>query len=431
MLSKGNAAERSSVLIVGAGPNGLCAAAFLCSLGVEVHIQGTTMESWVEKMPRGMILRSTKVSSSIASPSDQFSMAQYEEKTGERIDHQPSLAQFVRYAQWFQQNAVGGVDSTRVRSIQPRADGFAALLADGRTLLTKSVVVAPGIHPFPYAPPLFSSLPARLASHISSYQNFDEFIGKEVAIIGKGQSALESAALMHESGVKVEILTRGPYLRFIQPGKRRMLLEKFPFYNKLLDFLYPPTDLAGPPDNWAIADPQIYRSLPKASQDELFSLIGPIGSHDLEARLADVPVTTGVEVKAASERGGKAHLDLSDGTSREVDHVLLATGFRPNLNQLDFLSDDLKAAIDQEDGYPNLTLGYESTSVKGLYFLGALACKSQGPIHRFVCGTYPVSQYLTEAITGSRVGYPEEHTARLVAGRRRLYPLLRNNPIHW
>jgi hypothetical protein len=168
----------------------------------------------------------------------------------------------------------------------------------------------------------------------------------------------------------------------------------------------------------------IYRNLSKVEQAKLFELIGPVGSSNLEARLAEVPVTTRTEVKTGYEQGDKICLILSDGTRRAVDHVIFATGFHPNITRLEFLSNDLKAAIEQVDGYPLLSQGYESISVPGLYVLGALACRSQGPINRFVCGTRSVGQYLTEAITGSKIGYPDGGTQALIAGRRLAYWIL-------
>jgi NADPH-dependent 2,4-dienoyl-CoA reductase/sulfur reductase-like enzyme len=242
-----------------------------------------------------------------------------------------------------------------------------------------------------------------------------------VVVIGKGQSALESAALLHESGARVEIITRGDRLNFINLRIRKGLIGRMIAMPEIHQFLYPPTDLAGPPYNWAIADPALYRRLSKTEQAKLFQLVGPIGSKDLKSRLADVLVTTQVEVKKAYEQGQKICLNLSDGTQREVDHVFLATGYRPNINQCEILGKDLKAAIAQEEGYPLLTIKYESTTVKNLYVLGALACKSQGPINRFICGTYLVGQYLTEAITGSRIGYPNRKISRYIVGRSLFY----------
>jgi thioredoxin reductase len=260
-------------------------------------------------------------------------------------------------------------------------------------------------------------------SHTSGYRSFDAFKGQKVVVIGRGQSALESAAILHESGAQVEILTRGKMIHFINREERRDLLGRIAAIPEINHFLYPPTDLAGPPHNWAIADPVIYRQLSKEKQALLFRLVGPMGSTDLETRLAEVPITTRVEVLRALALGDGVNLSLSDGSRRMVDHVFLATGFRPNINYCGFLSKDLTAAIAQEEGYPLLTLGYESTTVKGLYVLGALACKSLGPINRFVCGTYLVGQYLTEAVTGSRLGYPHGVAQRYVTGRRLAYRL--------
>ena len=418
---KSNIPDPSSVAIIGAGPNGLCAAAFLRAAGAEVHIFGNPMETWKENMPKGMILRSTIVSSSIASPGNALTIEQFVRQTGTRVDHHPTIGQFIAYGEWFQKKGVMDIDRIKVKTVKSDQVGYTTELEDGRLVRTRSVVLAPGIVPFPYFPEEFASIPKHLASHSSEHKAFDQFENKEVIIIGKGQSALESAALLYECGARVEIITHGSHLNFISGEKRRRLQGSFTSIPKIHQILYPPTDLAGPPYNWAIADPVIYRSLSKIKQAKLFELIGPIGSSNLEARLAEVPVTTQMEVKVGHGQGNKICLILSDGTRREVDHVILATGFHPNINKLEFLSNDLKAVIEQADGYPILSLGYESSSVQGLYFLGSLACWSQGPINRFVCGTYPVGQYLTEAITGSRIGYPDERTRRLIAGRRLLY----------
>jgi FAD-dependent urate hydroxylase len=416
--------NQNSVTIIGAGPNGLSAAAFLRAAGADVQIFGVPLEAWKEKMPKGMILRSTKISSSIASPGDSLSIPQYEKQTGMCIDRHPTVGQFVAYGEWFLNKAVADVDPTMIKTVRQDQDGFMLELEDGRVVRTRSVVLATGITPFPYIPEEFASIPKHLASHSSDYKTFDQFENKKVAIIGKGQSALESAALLHESGADVEIITRGAYLSFLSRYNRQGLWGKITSIPGVNQFLYPPTDLAGPPNNWAIADPVIYRSLSREERAKLFELIGPVGSGALEPRLVGIPVTTQVQVKAGHEEENKVCLFLSDGTSREVDHVILATGFRPNINQLQMLSNELKAAIQQENNSPILSLGYESVSVRGLYVLGALACLSQGPINRFVCGTYPVGQYLTEAVTGSRIGYPEKRIRRYVKGRRLLYRML-------
>ncbi len=407
-----------SVLIAGAGPNGLAAATFLKAAGAEVFIHGKPMESWKVNVPEGMILRSSRVSSSIASPGERYSINRFEADTGIKVDQQPTLAQFLMYSAWYQQCSVPYLDETRVKTIEKTPAGFRSTLEDGRTVDTDAVILATGIIPYPYIPEIFAALPARLASHSSAHHTLEGFKGKKVIVIGKGQSALETAALLAETGASVEIITRGRELRFIQSGKRKGVVPYLTSLPAIHQFLYPRTDLAGPPYNWAIADPALYRRISKADQAKTFELVGPIGSRDLPARLAGVRVTTGVEVVEAAERGDQASLRLSDGSTREADHVILATGFRPDIRRCGILSLDLLASIEQEQGYPLLTLGYESISVKGLYVVGALAGRSNGPVNRFVCGTRPMTRYLAEAVMGSKLGYPRGIERVYIAGRR-------------
>ena len=93
-------------------------------------------------------------------------------------------------------------------------------------------------------------------------------------------------------------------------------------------------------------------------------------------------------------------LVLDDGATREVDHVLLATGFRVDLHRLPLLED----VVDQvrlAEGSPELREGYES-SVPGLHFVGASATYSFGPLMRFVAGTGYAARSVTRRITGKR-----------------------------
>jgi len=133
--------------------------------------------------------------------------------------------------------------------------------------------------------------------------------------------------------------------------------------------------------------PGWYRRLPRALQDRFaMRSLRPAGAAWLIPRLHDVPMTTGAAVTAAEPVDGHVRLTLNDGSERRVDHVLLATGFRVDIGRYPFLSDDLLRAVRQVDGYPCLSRTFES-SVPGLYFLGAPAAWSFGPLMRFVAGT--------------------------------------------
>ena len=59
MLSKTSAAAKTTdVLIIGAGPFGICLAAHVQKLGLDYLMVGKPMEFWKKHMPAGMYLRS-------------------------------------------------------------------------------------------------------------------------------------------------------------------------------------------------------------------------------------------------------------------------------------------------------------------------------------------------------------------------------------
>jgi hypothetical protein len=87
----------------------------------------------------------------------------------------------------------------------------------------------------------------------------------------------------------------------------------------------------------------------------------------------------------ARPAGGGVRLRLSDGSARQVDHLLLGTGYRADLDRLDFLDPGLRARIARAGPLPRLDPCFES-SVPGLHFVGALAEHDFGPLCRFVAG---------------------------------------------
>jgi FAD-dependent urate hydroxylase len=91
-------------------------------------------------------------------------------------------------------------------------------------------------------------------------------------------------------------------------------------------------------------------------------------------------------VVEATSRGNAVYLKLDDGSEREVDHVIMGTGYDVDIAKYEFLSRDLVAKVKQFDGYPRLRRGF-SCSVPGLHFMGATAARSFGPLLYFVTGT--------------------------------------------
>jgi hypothetical protein len=76
-----------------------------------------------------------------------------------------------------------------------------------------------------------------------------------------------------------------------------------------------------------------------------------------------------------------------------VDHVVAATGYRPDLGRLDFLDPALRARVRTVADTPVLSRGFES-SVPGLRFVGLTAANAFGPLLRFACGAEFTSRRL-------------------------------------
>jgi FAD-dependent urate hydroxylase len=377
------------VAVIGAGPYGLSVAAHLRAAGTSVLVMGKPMESW-QAMPRGMYLRSAWSASSLAAPGGRFRLDHYIRATGAAVDRPIPLRDFIDYGMWFHREAVGEVEETYVRTLRSAGSGFEIDLEDGRTLHAARVVVATGIREFARVPDFALDLPNELASHSQDHRSFEPFAGKNVAVVGGGQSALECAALLHEAGASVEVLSRREviWLRFHGAmGLGRRLLQA-------------PSDVGPPGLSWLIHWTRFFRLLPSSTRQRLTQrAVRPAGARWLQSRVeGHVRLTTNVEVIEAVPDGSGIHLRLSDGGERAVDHLLLGTGYRPHVDRLRFLDPSIRQQLRHRDGYPVLDSCFKS-SVSGLHFVGAIADRSYGPICRFVSGAEPTARRVAAAVS--------------------------------
>ncbi|HEY5316459.1 MAG TPA: NAD(P)-binding domain-containing protein, partial [Solirubrobacteraceae bacterium] len=387
------------VVVLGAGPYGLAGAAHLRGAGIDVRCFGEPLEYWRAQMPEGMLLRSGRRATHIADPGRELTIDRYE-LDAHAVMRRPSLKrdEFVDYGLWFQRHAVPTLDRRKVTSVTAAPGGFAVTLSDGEELRASRVVVAAGLAPFARRPQVFESLPAELVSHSCEYGDLAVLSGKDVVVVGAGQSALESAALLHERGASVEVLARAP-IRWLPDDT---LVAAAPVKRSRFTISPPPTDVGGRLTGWIAATPDVFRCTPRATRPWVsFRCIQPAGSGWLRPKLEAAQISVGVSVVAAAERGGRAWLRLSDGSERTVDHVLLGTGYAIDVAKYPFLAPDLIERIATTGGYPRLGPGLES-SVPGLHFLGAPAALSFGPIMRFVVGTWYAAPALACRIQGRR-----------------------------
>lgn len=385
--------------IIGAGPYGLSVAAHLRqSKLMDLRVVGEPMSFWQRHMPAGMFLRSPRVASQLSDPLRQLTLDAYEKAKGSRFTvkvprtvtegfiaremaKRVPLEDFVKYGHWFLQRADLPIDSRAVSYVEPAWGGFRMVFEDGDSLEATRVVVAAGIAPFARIPKPFLGLPSSLVSHTSCHSDLKEFRDKEILVIGGGQSALESAALLDEAGACVEVLVREPNMRWLGMKHRWM-------HGKLAAWMfYGPADVGPPGISLVVQRPNLYRRLPRAVQDRWgIRAICPAASCWVKARTANVVIHTGCFAVAARSEGERVWVQWNNGSQRFFDHVLLGTGYRVNIERYPFLSAQVLKRIERFDGFPALDKGFE-TSLPGMHFLGAPAAWSFGPLMRFVAGT--------------------------------------------
>lgn len=354
------------------------------------------MSFWERQMPIGMVLRSPYVASHISDPEGDHTLDSFQEETRRAVSPPVPLERFVEYGKWFQQRVFDSLDTRQVTRIERTSDGFRLELNDGEIQDARRVVVAAGISPFAWTPPTFDHLPRELASHTSQIRDLSHFAGRTVVIVGGGQSALESAALLAECGADVEVIVRAPRIYFLRRVPRLHRL------GPVTRLVFAPAEVGPAGISRLVSTPDLYRRFPRRLQDRMsVRSLRPAGAAWLVSRLTDVPITLSREVVWAQELGGRLKLGLDDGTSRTCDHVLLATGYKVDVRGYSFLSRSLLDRLDLRGGYPRLRNGFES-SVRGLHFLGAPSAWSYGPLMRFVAGTEFAAPTLTRGILGRR-----------------------------
>lgn len=388
------------VAILGAGPYGLAAGNHLRHIqGLDVRVFGEPMSFWQKAMPVGMFLRSNWTATHIADPDHQLTLENYQLESGNHLSAPVPIARFIQYGQWYQRKALPDLDRRMITLIEPDPKGFRVTLNDGEQLISRRVVVAAGIAAFAYRPPAFDHLPPCLASHTSEHSDMKKFAGKTVLVVGGGQSALESAALLYENGAAAEVISRSRTIHWLQGWASRTLHHGLgKFANRLL---YAPTDVGPAGISQLMARPDFVRRLPRSLQDRLrIRSVRPAGARWLIDRLHDVPIRLGCSIASVTIAGDRVRVGLDDGTEPTVDHVLLGTGYRPDVTKYKFLSPELAKSLRVFNGFPVLQSGLE-TSIPGLYMLGAPGVWSFGPLLQFVSGTHYASQSLTRHIASN------------------------------
>lgn len=376
------------VAIIGAGPYGLSLAAHLRPKGLRVRIFGRPLDTWRHHMPRNMLLKSDGFASNLSTPTEGHTLKDYCAEHGLAYADKGSpiaLDTFLAYAESFRKQFTPRLEDTQVTKLERTGSGFRLELERGEPCLARNVVVATGITSYAHMPDVVAALPPWLVSHSFQHRNGEPFRGREVAVIGAGASAIDTAVLLDDCGVSARIIARKSHIRFHAPPD--------PDAESILRQLRKPSSGIGP--GWrsfmCASAPLLFHRLPerlrlRATKNHL----GPAPGWFMRERMeGQIPTLLGHHIERAEVRDGRVALKLAtpSGKNKTVmcDHVIAATGYRPDLRRLSFLTPDLRAHITSVENTAILSDNFE-TSVPGLFVVGPAAANSFGPLMRFMVG---------------------------------------------
>ncbi len=339
-------------------------------------------------MPSTMHLKSTWSSVTISDPAHAYTFDRFCKMHKILKQGQVPVQAFLQYSQWYQEQLVPDIDETYVNLLARDGENFHVELADGRSVKANRVFVATGLSSFAHIPDFAAHLSSTLVSHTQDHSDFLAFKEKNVVVVGSGQSALESAALLYEVGARVELIARGPIIwinrrlyRYTGPAKR---------------LFYPPSDIGPAGISWIVAFPMLFNTLPEETRIAIDTrCLRPAGAPWIRPRIEGrVTLTSHTSIVSAEEQGSEVCLKLSDGTTRQVDHIILGTGYKPNVKTLPYLDSSLRDEVQERRGYPFLNKWFES-SVPHLYFGGSLSGYDFGPLCRHIVGSGASAQQIT------------------------------------
>jgi cation diffusion facilitator CzcD-associated flavoprotein CzcO len=378
--------ENTELLVIGAGPYGLATAAHAQRQGIETLVLGEPMSFWRENMPAKMMLRSGP--DWHMDVAQKYTMMAFLEERGtepEEVDPIP-ISLFLEYADWFRERAGVTVEQDLVKDLVKPNGSFEATLRSGRRVKADAVVAAPGISRFGVIPDWVErDLSPGKWSHTCNLVHFEKLRGKRVLIVGGRQSAFEWAALLADEGAaEVHVVHR-----------------------------HDSPDFA--PADWSFVDPLMeltvgvpgwFRGLPQEEREAVAKRFWAEGRLKLEPwltpRLTSPPVSrhARASVQECREEEGEIHVRLSNGEELTVDYIVLATGYKPDMNKVPYLS-GVVGRMDLSDGFPILDDNFQ-TSLPGLFVTGFPATRDFGPFFGFVRGCVPAATLTVDGLMKTR-----------------------------
>ncbi|MEV6161217.1 NAD(P)/FAD-dependent oxidoreductase [Streptomyces sp. NPDC052052] len=349
--------EDRPVYVIGGGPGGLAAAAALREQGVRAVIlekSGQVGASWRRHYDR-LHLHTTRRWSALPG----LAMPR---RFGRWVARDDVVRYLERYAEHHELEVVTGVEVSR---IDRTADGTGWQLTatGGRVLTGRAVVVATGFNHTPHVPdwPGRDTFTGELV-HASEYRNPAPYTGRDVLVVGIGNTGAEIAADLVEGGasrVRIAVRTVPHIVRRSTAGwpaqATGILVRRLPV--RLVDRAGRLMARAAVPDLAAQGLPRPDTGLYSRVKDGAIP-VQDVGLIDAVRSGRVVPV-------AAVESFDENAVVLADGDRITPDAVIVATGYRRALEGLVGHLGVLDAR-----GRPTAHGGRTPAQAPGLYFTG-------------------------------------------------------------
>jgi putative flavoprotein involved in K+ transport len=349
--------EDRPVYVIGGGPGGLAAAQALRAQGVRAVVLERSDQvgsSWRGHYER-LRLHTTRGLSSLPGLAMPRSFGRW-------VSRENVVRYLEKYAEYHELEIVTGVEVSRVERA-PDGEGWLLRASGGRELTGRAVVLATGFNHTPYVP----RWPGREDwsgefLHAGSYRSPAPYAGRDVLVVGAGNTGAEIAVDLVEGGarrVRLAVRTVPHIVRRSTAGwaaqYSAVLVRRLPV--RLVDRLARTMCRISVPDLTA-------QGLPRPDTG-LYSRVreGAIPVQDVG--IVEAVRTGRVEVVAAVEGFEGDAVLLTDGSRVEPEAVIAATGYERGLEPLVGHLDVLDSR-----GRPVTSGGRTPKNAPGLYFTG-------------------------------------------------------------
>jgi len=295
---------------------------------------------------------------------------------------------FLDYASWF----MGQYDLTPYSALVThltRSKGtYTATLDDGSQIRADKVLLSLGFAWFKHYPPeLMKKLPPGSHTHTCDMVDFECWRGKRVLIVGGRQSAFEWAALIREKGAEeIYVTHRHATPRFSEPDWSWVL----------------------PMVRRTVEDHGWWRRSKQEDKEKIRNDFWAVGRLMLEAWLGPRVLQPNVHIHAnttiaavRTAADGTYEVVLNDETTVHVHHIILATGYVPNMQNVAFLDrTTILPGLETLNGSPMLDTEFQ-TNLPNLYLSGLAAVQDFGPFFGFTVACPVAARIIVDAVASA------------------------------